>query len=202
MGWGSWRHGRRGAGPVRSSPPKTVFPGARGSKETVFLLETSSTADATARTGLDGPDGPDNPLWVRPILVARGNQTSRIPYLFISVVFGISLVPSINPTGLVRLYVVLQYWGLGLGLDLDLIWILTGNLCVLFASVHCVISRPVLAGLGETLMTAFLWRSARNASERLHPHHTHTTHVHQPRWLKGPDGLDGRPPSRKGNIGL
>lgn len=31
MGWGSWRHGRRGAGPVRSSPPKTVFPDARGS---------------------------------------------------------------------------------------------------------------------------------------------------------------------------
>lgn len=44
-------HGHRGAGPVRSSPPKTVFPGARGTKETVLLLETFATADATARTG-------------------------------------------------------------------------------------------------------------------------------------------------------
>lgn len=53
-GGGRWMHGRRGAGPVRSSPPKTVFPGARGTRETVFLLETLSTADATARTVLAG----------------------------------------------------------------------------------------------------------------------------------------------------
>lgn len=114
-------------------------------------------------------------MWVRPILVARGNQASRIPYSSpLSSGFLLSL-PS-HGSGSAEG----QYWGLALGLDLDLIWILTGT-CVLFASVHCVISRPVLAGLGETLMTAFLWRSARNASERLHPHHTHTTHVHQPR---------------------
>lgn len=105
----------------------------------------------------------------------EGNQTSRIPYSSpLSSGFLLS-----HPTGLVRLNLSPGAC-LGLGLDLDLIWILTGT-CVLFASVHCVISRPVLAGLGETLMTAFLWRSARNASERLHPHHTHTTHVHQPR---------------------
>lgn len=55
--WGGGGNGCTGAGepgPVRSSPPKTVFPGARGTKETVFLLETFATADATARTVLAG----------------------------------------------------------------------------------------------------------------------------------------------------
>lgn len=127
MGWGSWRHGRRGAGPVRSSPPKTVFPGARGSKETVFLLETSSTADATARTGLDGPDGPDNPCGCGPFW-SRGEPDFENS-IFISVVFGVSLVPS-HGSGSAEP----QSWGLlgfgfGFGFDLDFDWDLC-SICV------------------------------------------------------------------------
>lgn len=180
MGWGSWRHGRRGAGPVRSSPPKTVFPGACGSRETVFLLETSSTADATARTGLDGPCGPDNPCVGAAHSGREGEPDLENSIFHIHLRCLRDFSCPIHPTGLVRLN--LSLGALGSGLDMHLIWISTGTgTCVLFASVHCVISRPVLAGLGETLMTAFLWRSARNASERLHPHHTYTTHVHHSR---------------------
>lgn len=145
-GGGGWGHGRRGAGPARSSGPKTVFPGGRGTREAVFLLETSSTADATARTVLTGQAvqtipcgcGPFLPSWARgenqtwtwASPGSRGHIHLRRPR-----------DSHAHPTGLVRLN--LKFWGrlgvgVGLGLDLALD-------SVLFASAHCVISRPVLA---------------------------------------------------------
>lgn len=99
-GGGGWGHGRRGAGPARSSAPKTVFPGGRGTREAVFLLETSSTADATARTVLTGQAvqtiprgcGPFLPSWLPgregTTRLGHGPRPAR-EAIFISVALGI-----------------------------------------------------------------------------------------------------------------
>lgn len=95
-GWGGDRcTGAGEPGPVRSSPPKTVFPGARGTKETVFLLETFATADATARTVLAGQTVQTTRVGAAH-LEARGTKLRLEPLpaqdsIFISVVLGILL---------------------------------------------------------------------------------------------------------------
>lgn len=175
----------------------------RGTQETVFLLETFSD-------GAGGPDGPNNPLWVRPISGREGNQTCRHGDMDLSLASGsecdinfrrrrISLLSNLGSpaTGLARLNHNFGGW--------IWVWILD-----LFASVHCVISRPVLARWAKH-DDRIPGDRPRNARERLHrttrTPYTHAGHASpgargSRRSRRAADGLTGRVPSRKGNIGL
>lgn len=92
------------------------------------------------------------PVWVRPILEARGTRLrlEPLPAQDSSIHLRRPRNSHVLPRGRSG-SAEPQFWGLGLGLDLDLDLDL-----VLFASAHCVISRPVLAGPGRNMMTAFL----------------------------------------------